>query len=469
MKKVLKKAFILPLIVIIALALVIFTVKFRSPVPHAELQFPTKTVEVITVKKLPFRSRVIAYGNVEPAVLLKAKTEVSGKISYIHPGLKKGASLAKGTMVLRIEPTTFEFSLDQSKAALVSSQSSLKQLEVEEKSTRRSAEIAKQNLQIGEKELARLHRILEKQLISRSAVDAEKQKVLQLRQQVEDLQGKLAGFSSRKSAIQAQIKQSRTQLAQSKDTLGRTEIHLPFDARIGEVFVEKGEYAAIGSLLFEALGTQVVEINAQLPVRQFYSLIMNAEARSINLQKPEDLQIEFSKLQLTASVRLVGNDASIATWHAELLRISESIDPKRDTIGLVVAVNNPYENVIPGKRPPLLKGMYAAVEISARPRAMLVLPRKAIHQGRVYVANANNQLEIRPVTIRHKQGQLVIIDDGVKEGERIIITDVIPVIEGLPLKLVLANEYEKQLARDALGEENINPNKSTGYKKGATE
>ncbi len=469
MKKIIQKPLILPLIVVVALALVIFKVKSKPPIEHDELQFPIKTVEVITLKKIAFRSRAIAYGNVEPAVLLKAKTEVSGKISYIHPSLKKGASLAKGTVVLRIEPTTFEFSLDQSKAGLASSQSSLTQLEVEETSTRRSVEIAEHNLQIGEKELDRFRSILERQLISRSAVDAEEQKVLQLRQQVEDLQGKLAGFSSRKAAIQAQIKQSKTQLAQSKDTLGRAEIRLPFDARIGEVLVEKGEYAAVGSVLFEALGTQAVEINAQLPVRQFYPLIMGGETRSINLQKPEDLQIEFSKLQLKANVRLVGNDASIAKWHGELLRISESIDPERDTIGLVVVVNNPYEKVIPGKRPPLLKGMYAAVEISARPKAMLVLPRKAIHQGRVYIAKANNQLEIRPVNILHKQGQLVIVGGGAKEGERIIITDVIPVIDGLPLKPVMAREYEKQLARDALGEENISPNKINGDKKGATE
>ncbi|EGV51498.1 efflux RND transporter periplasmic adaptor subunit [endosymbiont of Riftia pachyptila] len=467
MKKFFQKPFILPLIVIAALALVIFKVKSRPPIEHEELQFPTKTVEVITAKKIPFRSRAIAYGYVEPAVLLKAKTEVAGKISYIHPSLKKGASLAKGTVVLRIEPTTYEFSLDKSKAGLAGSQFSLKQLEVEEKTTQRSLKIAKKNLQTGQKELDRLLSIWEKRLISRSAVDAEEQKILQLRQQVEDLQGKLASFSSRKSATQAQIKQSKTQLAQSKDTLWRTEIRLPFDARIGKVSVEKGEYTAVGSVLFEALGTQAVEINAQLPVRQFYPLLMGLGKHSLNLQNPEDLQSAFSKIQLEANVSLVGYKGNIARWRGELLRIGESIDPDRDTIDLVVAVNNPYEDVIPGKRPPLLQGMYAAVEFFTPPHEMLILPRKAIHQGRVYVAKANNRLEIRPVNILHKQGQLVIVDNGIKEGEKIIITDVIPVIEGLPLKPVLADEYEKQLAKDAIGEEymrlnDINENKVIG-------
>jgi hypothetical protein len=170
-----------------------------------------------------------------------------------------------------------------------------------------------------------------------------------------------------------------------------------------------------------------------------------------DMQNPADLQSALSKMQLEANVRLVGFDGNIARWQGELLRIGESIDPTRDMMDLVVTVNNPYEGIIPGKRPPLLKGMYASVEFLAPAQEMLIIPRKAMHQGRVYVAKENNQLEIRSVNVLHKQGELVIIESGIEEGERIIITDVIPVIEGLPLKTVLASEYQKQMAEDALG------------------
>ncbi len=455
MKKLFQKAIILPLIVALAVAFVIFKVKSGPPIEHEVLGFPTKSVEVITLKKLPFRSRATAYGNVEPAVLLEAKSEVSGKISYIHPSLKRGGSVAKGTVVLRIEPTTFQFSLDQSKAVLLGSESSLKQLEIEEKSTRSSLKISQENLRVGQKEMARMQSIWEKRLVARSAVDAEEQKVLQLRQQVEDLQGKLDTYTSRKLANKAQIKQSKTQLAQSKDTLGRTEITMPFDARIGKVSVEKGEFTAVGNVLFEALGTQAVEINAQIPTRQFRPLLIGFQGKEpLTLQTPEDLQSALSQMQLEVEVRLVGDDSQSISWQAELLRISEAIDPTRDTIGLVVAVNNPYDGVIPGKRPPLLKGMYTAVEFYSPAKPALVLPRKAIHQGRVYVATDDNTLAIRPVTTLFMQGDLAVLspeETNLLVGEKIIISDVIPVMEGMPLKVIPAEEYEKQLALDALG------------------
>jgi RND family efflux transporter MFP subunit len=455
MKKLLRKAVVLPLIVVVALALVIYKVKSKAPVGHDVLQYPTKAVEVVRLKQLPFRARAIAYGNVEPSVLLKAKAEVAGKISYLHPGLEKGGSLSKGTLVMRIEPTAYEFSLDQKEAALAGNQSSLTQLEAEEASTRSALRLVKKNLQVGEKELNRLLAIWDKKLIARSVVDAEEQKVLQLQQQIEDLQGKLASYESRKASSKAQIKQSESQLAQSEDTLGRTEIRLPFDARVGQVFVEEGEFTSVGGVLFEALGTHSVEINAQIPTRQLGPLLIASGTESINMRQPEELQSRLSQMQLKAYVSLVGYDGYVPRWEGNLLRIGEAIDPARDTIGLVVAVDKPYDGVIPGKRPPLLKGMYTMVELYSPAQKMLVIPRKAIHQGRVYLANSENRLEIRQVTVLHKQGDLVLIEAGLNEGERVIVTDVIPVMEGLPVAPIVAEEYERELAEEALGEDRV--------------
>lgn len=142
---------------------------------------------------------------------------------------------------------------------------------------------------------------------------------------------------------------------------------------------------------------------------------------------------------------MVGDTDDIV-WEAKLLRISESIDPVRDTLGLVVAVDKPYAGVIPGKRPPLLKGMYVSVEFLAPAQDQLVIPRKAIHQGRVYVATAENTLSIRPVKISFSHGNQAVIESGLEEGEQIILTDVIPVIEGLPVKLISANRDEQPVA-----------------------
>ena len=460
MKKIFKNFIFLPLILAGAVAFVVMQVKSKVPVEHQEAQFPTKAVEVITIKKIPFRARAMAFGNVEPKVVLKSKSEVSGKISYIHPDLKKGASLKKGTVVLRIEPTTFKLSLNQSKAGLAGSQSSLAQLETEEKSTKRALSISQKNLNVGLKELKRIQTLWDKRLISRSTLDKEEQKVLSLRQQVQDIQGKLDTYRSRKAATRAQITQSKSQVDQSKDTLGRTEVRVPFDARIGTVSVEKGEFVPAGGLLFEALGVQAVEITAQLPTKQFRPLISGLgqnnpnENPTISLRDPASLQVALSNMNLEARVRLVGDASDATVWDGKLIRLSESVDPTRDTLGLVIAVDRPYDGIIPGKRPPLLKGMYTSVELFSPAQPTLVVPRKAIHQGRIYIAAEDNKLKVQPVHILFLQGDMVVLDgerDAHLAGKKIIISDVVPVMEGLPLKAISADSYGDELAGKALG------------------
>lgn len=459
MTNILKKSFILPVILFAAIALIVFLVKTKAPVEHQIVGYPVKAVEVITANKIPFRARAMAFGNVEPAVTLNTKSEVSGKISFMHPDLQKGASLPKGTVVLRIEPTTFEFSLTESQAALANSQSTLAQLVVEEKSAKDALALVQKNLNVELKEHKRLLALKEKGIISLSDLDKENQKVLSLRQQYQDIEGKIASYDSRRNAVKAQIKQSKSQVDKSQDTLGRTEITLPFDARIGEVSVEKGEFIQAGSMLFEALGVQAVEINAQITTKQFRPLVSGLQlvkGATINMQDPVVLQAALSSLKLEARVRLVGDTNNLTIWDGTLIRLSESVDPTRDTLGLVVVVDKPYEGIIPGKRPPLLKGMYTSVEFFSPPRPKLVLPRKAVHQGRVYIATDKNTLAIRPVSVLFSQDDMVVISDTDENklllGERIIISDVIPVIEGMPLKPIAAKEFANNLKRSATGE-----------------
>ncbi len=251
MKKLLQKPFILPIIILISLAVIVFKVKTKHKIIHEKTVLTPKPVEVIRVKPLDYRARAIAYGYVTPAINLTIKAEVSGKISYIHPDLKQGASLSEHMRVLGIEPTKAQFSLDQDKAGVSGSKAALNQLIIEERTTNSALKIAQFDLKIGKKELNRLKALAKKGVVSQSRLDSEEQKFLQLKQKATDLMGKVSGFRSRKAALKAQIKQSKTKLARSRDTLDRTEVYLPFNARIGKVFVEKSTFVSIGNPLFE--------------------------------------------------------------------------------------------------------------------------------------------------------------------------------------------------------------------------
>ena len=449
-KKLFPKVLLLPLAIIGAIFIVRMMMQNKAPLEHEVRSFPEKLANVMTVESIPFKSRAVAYGNVEPSVSLKYKAEVGGKITFIHPRLKQGGSIPKGTEVLRIEPTTYEISLGQSKAGLANTRSSLKQLEAEERSAKSSLSIAKRNLSLGQQEYNRVRTLWNKRLIARSTLDAEQQKVLQLSSTVQTLQGNVDTFRSRRDAINAQIRQSQSTVEGNQDTLSRTSVKLPFDARIGEVLAEEGAFVSAGTQLFEVLGTNAVEIQAQLPVKHAGQLMLAYNRELGDLSSARRMQDVLKQVKLEARVRLIEGDASQG-WDATLLRIGESIDPNRDTISFTVQVNNPYQGVVAGKRPPLLKGLYVAVEFKSVSQNRLVIPRKAVHEGRVYRVDADNKLEIRPVSVAFTQGELAVLDGGIEAGDRIIISDLVPVISGVPIKAIEATEEIEKFRKIASG------------------
>ncbi|PID46199.1 MAG: HlyD family secretion protein [Proteobacteria bacterium] len=446
------KVLLLPLAVIIAVLVVRGMTQSKVPLKHEAKSFPERSAHVMTVKSIPFRARAVGYGNVEPLVKLDYRSEVGGKITYVHPNLKQGGSIAKGTVVVRIEPTSYEISLAQSKAGLANTRSSLARLDAEEKSAQNSLAIAQRNLLLEQQEYERIKSLWDKRLISRSVLDAEKQKVLQLTSTVQSIRGNLDTFSSRRAAINAQIEQSKSAVATKMDTLAKTAIKLPFDARIGKVSAEKGGYVGIGAQLFEALGTQTVEVEAQLTIGHAASLLSGGgDDRASQLQSPLSVRQAMKGTSLDATVRLVASN-QVITWPATLVRIGETVDSIRDTISFVVRVEDPYRGSTPGKHLPLLKGLYVAVEFLAAPQSRIVIPRKAVHEGRVYLLNKENKLTIREVEVADTQGNLAVISDGLSEGERIVTSDLIPVIPGTPIKGVDVPEEIEQLRMEALGE-----------------
>lgn len=451
MKLNLQKKYALLITLGIAFIIAIILVKSKSGMQHSAAEMPNKAVNVITTSLIPFRTRVTAYGNAEPAITLNSMAEVSGKISYLHPNLKAGETIPAGTLVVRIDAKDYAVGLKQTEADLNASLSSFKQLDEDEKSTKRSIVLANKNLKVGEAEFSRIQKVWDQRLISKSVLDSEEQKVLQLRQQLEELQGKMNSFDSRKQSVKAQIARAEQEVENRQTILGRTEISLPFDARIGTVSIEKNEFVAVGSVMFEAIDLQGVEIKAQLPVDSMRKMVSHLE----NMPHADKLLLQAGgritdRLGLSAKVRLVSGLPG-AVWDAKVLRLSESIDPTRQTLGIVVGVDKPYEKVIPGIRPPLLKGMYTAVDLYAPSRPAMVIPRKAVHQGRVYIATADNRLNIRNVDLQLIQGDIVVVRSGIEAGDRVIITDMIPVIEGMPLQVIEASEFQIKMKHNAAG------------------
>ena len=137
------------------------------------------------------------------------------------------------------------------------------------------------------------------------------------------------------------------------------------------------------------------------------------------------------QIGLQAKVRLLEFDLE---WRARVARMASTIDPETRTVGVIVEVDEPYRQAIPGVRPPLVKEMFVEVELIGPPRARsLVIPRAALHEDVVYVVSTENRLQRRRVDVALVQPTFVTVSAGLTSGEHVIVSDLIPAIDGMLL------------------------------------
>ena len=449
-KKLLKRLLIIPPL-IIGIAVVIWQVNNKQGPQQEPVQESAKKVRVMTVAEMSVVPRALGFGNVAPGMIWQAVTEISGQIVEIHPQLKKGAILPKGIVALKIDPTDYQLNLQKTKADIRALQAQITEVKERRVNTRASLAIDNRSLKLAENDLKRKQTLLRRKTVSQAAVDQEERNLLARRQSAQSLKNTLNLLPAEEERLNAQLAALNIQLETVKRNLARTTITLPFDARIAEVSIEQSQFAKLGQTVIIADSIDIAEVSAQVPIEKMQRLVSSRQLQNVtaasamaNIEKNFDLKpiVRFNSGNLNAA------------WQGRVARISDQVDPRTRTVGVIVAVDNPYNLNKDTTGPPLTKNMYVEVELrGSEQKNKIVIPRQALHTGsKVYVTNSENRLQIRVVTVHFLQGGLAVIKSGLKAGERIAISDLVPAIDGMLLSPEEDQKAVQALVQEAAGE-----------------
>ncbi len=426
-----KKLLIFPGIALGVFAMMYLVGTRQQPkqVPVAERAVTVKYIPVPQIDLIPHAS---GYGYVQPGKNWEAVAEVSGRIIQMREPLKKGDFVSTDDLLFQIEPDSSRLLVQQYEADILNTQAQLAELDQVEKETLRKLETEKKALEINRAELERQQKLADEGVIAQSQLDKERLNLLARMNTVENFIGSLDRLPSQRKALQATLKSQTMRKQDAEIVLDKTTIIAPFPARVTEVNTEVGQAVSAGKVLAKLGSIDSVEIEAQIPHFQLRNFVprwmfnpnVTAESPSKNYQDDIDLK---------ATVLRKDGD-HVTKWKGKFIRFSET-DPRTGTMGVVIAVDNPYSQNRKKRRPPLERNMYVEVQLSGKALAKRkVVPRTAVHENQLYVVNSKNRLERRPVKIEFFQGNLAVIGSGVKPGEKVITHDVVPAIDGMLLK-----------------------------------
>ncbi len=329
---------------------------------------------------------VVTHGTVAPRTESELVAEVPGRVVLVSPSLEAGGFFSAGDELLRLDGREHEIDVERARA---------------------SVKLASSEARLADAELAR-RREPSKRGIASSA-DLEQ-------------------FESRAAVARASLDQVEANLAQAELDLERTVVRAPFDGRVRERRVDLGQFVSPGVSLARIFAVDYAEV--RLPIR-------TEDLSYVDVPLGVGVDgIAALDVPVTLRAELGGEERE---WPARLVRAEGEIDLTTRMLNVVARVEDPYARHA-NDRSPLPVGLFVRAEIDGRQlEAAYVLPTMAIRdRNRVFLADADDRLRFRDVKVVRRAGNEVVIAAGLDPGDRVIVSPLPNVTEGMRVRALPA-------------------------------
>lgn len=327
-------------------------------------------VTLATVENRNMPLQLTAIGTVEAMATVAIKARVDGQL--IEAFFEEGQRVKQGQKLFRIDPRPFETTLRQAQANLARD--------------RAQAQKARGDLE-------RYKSLAGKGFASR--------------QKFEEATAASAAMASVVIASQAAVDQAKLQL-------GFTTITSPIEGRTGSLLVSVGN-------LVKANDTQpLVSITQIRPINVVFSV-------------PEKHRLTLRRLMATkqVAVEAVLDDDTAQPQQGVLAFVNNTVDAGTGTIQLKARFPNENEVLSPGAF------VNVALTLKERPNA-ITIPTPALQVGQngtfVFVADENNKVEMRPITVANSTSTFTVVSSGLKAGEKVVTDGQLQLVPGASIR-----------------------------------
>ena len=311
--------------------------------------------------------------------------QVAGRITERR--FQDGDSLKKGQLLFVIDPSPFKAQLDSAKANLAQAEAAL--------------------------ELAKVQFARDQELVGTRAISRQ-------------------DYDTKKSTVDvsaAQVEAAKAAIETAQINLDYCYIHSPIDGRAGARLVDVGN-------VVQANTTALLSIQRLDPI---YANFTITEADLPQVQR------EMRQGVLKALVRLPGDPENNARL-GKVEFLDNAVQNSTGTVNLRATLANPERHFWPGQ--------FVNVKlVLATEKSAVLVPNQATQisqQGPfVYVIKQDNTAELRQVTLGQRQGDDVVVTNGLADGETVVVAGQLAVHPGAPVRIQASGPASTDQAESA--------------------
>ena len=346
---------------ILACSLMLIACNKPADAPQSMPQMPAMPVSVVTMTATSVPISAEAVAQTEGASEVEVRPRVGGII--LKKMFEEGQPVKAGQVLFQLDPAPFQIALEQAKAAAAGQGARITQTS---------------------RESSRLKELLATQSISQREYD---------------------NATSDSSISQAGMMQAQANIKEAQLNLSYTTVKAPSSGVAGRFLYSEGALVAPNTSLL----TTISQIS---PIWVRFSLSESELAKLGGALNENNVQ----------NVSLMLGDGTEYGEAGKLNFAASQIDPSLGTQQLRASFANADRKLLPGQF------VRARVTTGSRDGVFLV-PQTAVSTGEqgtfVFIANAKNQAERRPVTVGEWQGKDWIILSGLQAGDKVITDNLI--------------------------------------------
>ncbi|MEQ8784722.1 MAG: hypothetical protein RIC55_00410 [Pirellulaceae bacterium] len=426
-----------PAALILLLGAAVFAaMMFTRETPSGRIEAdPGPLVRAFRAEPQTHQVAVTAYGTSQAEREWKAIAEVRGRAIEVHEQFDPGELVLEGTVLVQVDPHEYKNAVAQLKAQ---EKATLEEITRVQRSYENAAEILKLHRQQEELALAEHERLGNIRQRGGSVPQSELERVyrdyLTAKTAAEQLADERDLMPIDKARLEANLEATRAQLADAERNLEKTKIMMPFNGICVEENIEQDQIVSVGQELGAFVRIERTEVEAYLEVRKGYMLWSDMKTDiEFDLTNPGAIESMRGVLRLfRAKVQPISHPDVSFDGRVSRMRFT---DPTSRTIPVVVEVDDPYRGVKIGKRPPLSPNMFCKVTLyGAVLSDVIVIPRESLRDNRVYLVR-DGKLHIAEVKAPVLEEKLAVVTEGIEPGDLVLLSDVFPAVEGMPLRV----------------------------------
>jgi len=297
--------------------------------------------------------------------------QVGGRIDERH--FQDGENLRKGQLLFVIDPRPYKAQLDSARANLAQARAAL--------------------------ELAKIQFSRDQEIIGTRAISKQ-------------------DYDTKKNTVdvdQAQVAAAEAALETAKLNLEYCYIHSPIDGRAGSRLVDAGN-------VVQANSSSLLSIQRVDPIYANFT---------ITERDLPEVQKQMARGGLKALVRLP-SDQDNAARVGRIEFLDNTVQNGSGTVNLRATISNPDRHFWPGQ--------FVDVKlVLTTEKAAVLVPSQATQisqQGSfVYVVKADDTAELRPVKLGQRQGEQVVVTEGLAANERVVLAGQMLVRPGAKVRI----------------------------------